>query len=63
MEIIFLLFYECYKLSDIKGLENWNVSKAKNFSHMFSGCWSLSDIKSLENWHNRNKNFDIKDIK
>ena len=38
-------------LSDIKALENWNVSNGKYFLYMFSSCKSLSDIKPLENWN------------
>ena len=46
------MFYECKSLSDIKPLQNWNVSNGTNFSHMFSGCSSsLSDINPLQNWN------------
>ena len=48
------MFNGCESLSNIKGLEKWNVSNGNNFSEMFSGCKSLSDIKGLKNW----KNFD-----
>ena len=44
------MFSFCKSLSDIKVLENWNVSNGINFSKMFSFCNSLSDIKGLENW-------------
>ena len=57
------MFYHCNSLSDIKGLENWNVSNGNNFSYMFSYCQSLSDIKGLENWEKYYKNFNIKHIK
>ena len=42
------MFYECSSLSDIKGLEKWNISIGNNFEFMFYGCSSLSDIKGLE---------------
>ena len=45
------MFYKCSSLSDIKGLENWNISKGNNFSYMFNKCSSLSDIKPLEKWN------------
>ena len=45
------MFSLCSSLSDIKSLENWNVSNGTNFSYMFDRCSSLSDIKSLENWN------------
>ena len=44
------MFNRCSSLSDIKGLENWNVSNGNNFVGMFSYCSSLSDIKPLKNW-------------
>ena len=47
MEIIFLAFGGCSLLSDMKVLENCNVSNGNNFSDMFYGFESLSDIKSL----------------
>ena len=47
-EIFFsYIFYECKLLSDIKGLENWFISKINIFSYIFSGSKSLSDIKNL----------------
>ena len=46
------MFFGCKSLSDIKALENWNVSNGNNFSNMFS------DIESLKkNVLNRN-NFE-----
>ena len=44
------MFYNCSSLSDIKSLENWNVSNGNDFSYMFIGCSFLLDIKSLKNW-------------
>ena len=45
------MFYGCSSLSEIKGLEKWNVSNGNNFRSMFCGCSSLSDIKGLLNWN------------
>ena len=45
------MFCGCSKLSDIKGLENWNVSNGNNFSYIFYECSLLSDIKALQNWN------------
>ena len=44
------MLYGCLSLSDIKPLQNWNVSNGNNFYCMFYGCSSLSDIKPLQNW-------------
>ena len=43
------MFYGCKNLSNIKTLENWNVSNGKNFESMFNGC-NIYDIKTLEKW-------------
>ena len=45
------MFYGCSLLSDIKSLQNWNVSNGNNFGYMFYGCSSLLDIKPLQNWN------------
>ena len=45
------MFYGCSLLSDIKGLEKWDVSKGTNFSFMFYGCSSILDIIKLEKWN------------
>ena len=50
------MFSGCSSLSDVKGLENWNLSNGNNFGYMFSGCSSLSDVKGLENWNVSNGN-------
>ena len=39
------MFFRCSSLTDVKPLENWNVSNGNDFSNMFSECSSLSDIK------------------
>ena len=51
------MFSWCKSLSDIKSLENWNVSNGNDFSYMFNECSSLSDIKSLQNWNVSNENY------
>ena len=45
------MFSGCSSLSNIKALQNWNVSNGNNFSFIFSECSSLLDIKELENWN------------
>ena len=44
------MFNGCSSLSDIKSLQNRNVSNGKYFSSMFAGFSSLIDIKPLHNW-------------
>ena len=38
------LFEACYVLEEIKGLENWDTSKACTFTEMFSGARSLKEL-------------------
>ena len=45
------MFFFCLSLSNIKGLEKWNVSNGTNFNSMFSFCALKSDIKALEKWN------------
>jgi len=42
------MFCGCSSLSDLKGLQNWNVSNGSNFNGMFWGCSSLLNIKELQ---------------
>ena len=51
------MFGWCTLLSDIKALQNWNVSNGNNFQGMFYECSSLSDIKALQNWNISNNHF------
>ena len=45
------MFPGCDSLTNIKPLENWDVSNGTNFAYMFSGLISLKDIKILEKWN------------
>ena len=45
------MFLGCSSLSDIKALQNWNVSNENYYIGMLRGCPLLSDIKVLENWN------------
>ena len=53
------MFNDCSELSDIKPLENWNISKGVNFERMFTDCSKSLDKRPLEKWKLLNKN--IKD--
>ena len=44
-----MFFYT--NISNLKFLENWNVSNVINFSKMFMGCSNILDIKPLGNWN------------
>ena len=45
------MFEDCKSLSNVKGLENWDVSNIKSFHSFFRGCSKLSDISALKNWN------------
>ena len=40
-----------FKISDLKAIQNWNVSNGKYFSYMFDRCSSLSNVKPIQNWN------------
>ena len=42
------MFRNCSSLSNIKGLEKWDVTNGNNFSYIFSNS-PLSDIKGQKN--------------
>ena len=42
------MFFGCKSLSDIKPLQNWNVSNGYNFAYMFNEWESLSDYPKKE---------------
>ena len=52
------MFCECSSLSDIKPLENWNVSNGNIFDNMFKECSSLLDITPFKNWKGFTEMFD-----
>ena len=42
------MFAYCSSLSNINGIEAWNVYSVTNFNYFFRNCTSLYDIKALE---------------
>ena len=44
------MFKGFLSLSDIKALQNWNVSIGIYFSSMIKGFLSLFDLTALQNW-------------
>ena len=43
------MFNNCQNLTEIKGIENWDVSSVTDFGSMFNGCKSLTKL-DLRNW-------------
>ena len=44
------MFAGCTSITNLSGLENWNVSKAESFINMFINCRSLEDVSFINNW-------------
>ena len=54
----FSYMFDYCKLSDLKPLQNWDVSNCINFSNMFQSCSFINDLKELENWNvSKGENF------
>ena len=47
------MFYGCYLLTDIKGIEDWDVSNVTNMSKMFYNCYVLPSI-DFGSWNTSN---------
>ena len=43
------MFNNCQNLTEIKGIENWDVSSVTDFGSMFNGCSSLTSL-DLSSW-------------
>ena len=56
------MFKYCSSLSNIKPLENWDISNGESFKYMFSCYKSLLGKKSLKCW-NFSKERYLKDAK
>lgn len=44
------MFYSCYNLSTIVGLDSWDVSKVQDMHALFKNCNLFDDLNSLKNW-------------
>ena len=44
------MFYNCKKLKDIIGIEDFDFSSATNITHMFAFCKKLRISKRIKNW-------------
>lgn len=52
----FAMFKECFVLQSIKGLDNWNTTKATDMSSMFYNCTDLTSIASSNPGENPSTN-------
>lgn len=44
------MFHNCSKLTEIKGIGNWNTSEVTDMNHMFFSCDNLTSLEDLSNW-------------
>lgn len=47
---MFHIFYNCNKLKNIKGLENFDTSNVTNINGAFNNCNMLEDLSNISNW-------------
>ena len=45
------MFYRCFELKTLKGLEKWDVSGCKAFDEMFRGCKQIDSLEPLKYWN------------
>ena len=48
------MFKSCSSLTEIVGMDTWNMSNCTSVSGMFSGCSSLTEIVGLDTWNMSN---------
>lgn len=45
------MFYNCFALKQILGLENFQTGNITHLTSIFCGCQSLTDLSSIANWN------------
>ena len=56
IDSMYALFNNCPNLREIHGIENWNLSSARNMNSMFYGCKSLVSL-NISGWDTSNVKF------
>ena len=54
-----MMFYGCYDLTDIIGIENMNIDNVKCMDYMFSDCRKLDITDKIKNWKVNPKNVRV----
>ena len=57
-----MMFYGCYELTDIIGIENMNIDNVKCMAYMFSDCRKLDITDKIKNWKVNPKNVKVSDM-
>lgn len=55
------MFYECFYLTEIKGIEDFDVSKCTTIASMFRSCFTLQKL-DLSNWQTSSSLTSINDL-
>ena len=45
------MFYNCYTLSSLPDISEWNTSKVTNMSNIFSNCYILTSLPDISKWN------------
>ena len=48
------MFYNCYSLSSLQDVSEWNILELKSISLMFYNCYSLLEFPDLSKWIEKN---------
>ena len=54
-----MMFYGCYDLTDIIGIENMNIDNVKCMDYMFSDCRKLDITDKIKDWKVNPKNVRV----
>ena len=57
-----MMFYGCYELTDIIGIENMNIDNVECMDYMFSDCKNLDITDKIKNWKVNPKNVKVSDM-
>ena len=54
-----MMFYGCYELTDIIGIENMNIDNVERMDYMFSDCRKLDITDKIKDWKVNPKNVSV----
>lgn len=54
-----MMFYGCYDLTDIIGIENMNIDNVERMDYMFSDCRKLDITDKIKDWKVNPKNVRV----
>ena len=53
------MFYGCFELTDIIGIENMNIDNVERMDYMFSDCKKLDITDKIKDWKVNPKNVRV----